>query len=154
MLRLTVKDLIKLGFVDLAKEQHTPEKKKKSGYEHVKSGWYVVGGKKIFLRSKYEYTYACYLEFLKSKGKIKDWLYEPKIFYFDKIKRGVTSYKPDFQVFENNGLWHWKEVKGFMDAKSKTKLKRMKKYFPNEKIVVVMGKDIRAIRESGILGKL
>lgn len=154
MLRLTVKDLIKLGFIDLAKGFHKPEKKKPKGFEHVKSGHYMVGGKKIFLRSKMEYTYALYLEFLKSKGKIKNWTYEEKLFYFGKIKRGTTCYKPDFLITENDGSHWFGEVKGFLDAKSKTKLARMKKYYPEEKVVVIDSKMIRSIRDSGILGKM
>lgn len=154
VLRLTVKELIKLGFVDLAKEIHTPEKKKKSGYEHIKSGFYVVGGKRIFLRSKYEYTYVLYLQFLKDKKKIKDWEYEPKLFIFEKIKHGTNCYKPDFKITENDGSTWWAEVKGVLDSKSKTKLSRMKKYYPKEKVVLITGKQIRAIRDSGILNTL
>ena len=58
-------------------------------------------------------------------------------FYFEGIKRGTTNYKPDFLVTFPSGNSEWFEVKGFMDSKSKTKIKRMAKYYPNEKLNIV-----------------
>jgi hypothetical protein len=48
-----------------------------------------------------------------------------------------VSYKPDFQVILPEGKERWIEVKGYYDAKSKTKIKRFKKYFPDLELVVV-----------------
>lgn len=106
---------------------------------HYKQEWKQVGDKRIFARSKWEYKYAVYLQTLKESGDIKDWEHEPEEFWFDKIKRGVRSYKPDFRVIHKNDATEYVEVKGYMDAKSKTKIKRMKIYHPQIKLRVVDG---------------
>lgn len=110
-----------------------------------KAGWREVGDKRHFFRSRWEPNYARYLEWLKLNGKISDWQYEPKTFWFDAIKRGVRSYKPDFLVIETNGNSAWHEVKGWMDDRSKTTLKRMAKYHPSEKIILIDRKQYLAI---------
>lgn len=97
-----------------------------------KQFWAIIGDKQpIFFRSSWEYYYAIFLEKLKREGKIKDWAHEPKVFWFEGIKRGVVSYLPDFCIYHNNGSEEWSEVKGFMDARSAVKLKRFKKYYPD-----------------------
>lgn len=99
--------------------------------------WAEVDGKRKYFRSKKELSYARHLEFLKKIGEIKDFEHEPHTFYFDGIKRGVTNYKPDFKVFRLDGTHVWIEVKGYMDAKSATKIKRFRKYFPEEQLIVI-----------------
>lgn len=101
-----------------------------------KAGWRTIGGKAIYARSRWESNIAAYLQFLKDQGEITDWEHEPETFWFNGIKRGVCSYLPDFRVTDKNGS-HFIEVKGWMDPKSKTKLKRMAKYHPDVKIVLV-----------------
>jgi hypothetical protein len=81
---------------------------------------------------------------MKKHGKIVDWEHEPKTFYFDGIKRGTNNYKPDFKVIFPSGSEEWYEVKGYMDAKSKTKIKRMAKYHPDVKLNVVDGSWFKA----------
>lgn len=105
-----------------------------------KSAWRIIGGKKKFFRSRWEANYARYLELLKIQGKITDWFHEPETFWFKDIKRGTRSYLPDFKVIELDGTHKWIEVKGWMDAKSKTKLKRFAKYYPKEKMELVQAK--------------
>lgn len=103
-----------------------------------KQFWAIIGDKQpIYFRSSWEYYYAIFLEKLKREKKIANWFHEPKCFWFDGIKRGVVSYLPDFQIIHTNGTEEWAEVKGFMDSKSATKLKRMAKYYPDVKIRVV-----------------
>ncbi len=102
-----------------------------------KSGYHEIGGKINYFRSGWEVNYAKYLELLKRKGEILDWDYEPKTFWFEQIRRGVRSYKPDFRVIRPDGTHYWVEVKGFMDSKSATKIKRFAKYYPNETLEVV-----------------
>lgn len=104
-----------------------------------KGGRSTIGGKTHYFRSKWESIYAHFLEFLKQSGEIEDWLYEPYTFWFLKIKRGVRSYKPDFKVMEKNGSHYWVEVKGYLDGKSRTKIKRLKKYYPEETLCLVQG---------------
>ena len=102
-----------------------------------KAGWRTIGGIKKYYRSRWEANYARYLEWLKQKGEIADWKHEPTTFWFENIKRGVRSYLPDFLVTENNGKQVYHEVKGWMDPKSKTKLKRMAKYYPDIPILLI-----------------
>jgi hypothetical protein len=90
-----------------------------------------------FFRSSWEANFARYLNLLQKNGDIHHWEYESETFWFEAIKRGVRSYKPDFKVWDTEESEpYYYEVKGYMDAKSKTKLKRMAKYYPAVKIIV------------------
>lgn len=110
--------------------------------------WYEVGGRRIYFASGWERKYACYLEWLKVTGRIIEWEYEPPAFWFDKpkkvggrrlsgVRRGVTSNTIDFGVTECNGEVCYHEVKGFMDARSKTRLARTKLYYPEIRVFVI-----------------
>lgn len=108
----------------------------------------------IFFRSRWEANYARFLNMLKERGEIVSWEYECHTFWFEAIKRGVRSYKPDFKVTYPDGHHEWHEVKGWMDPKSKTKLARMKRYHPKE-IVVVIGEEwFRSVNRSGMDGAI
>jgi len=101
-------------------------------------GWHEVGEKRCYFKSKWEHRYALYLDWLVEMGSIADWAYEPKTFWFEGVKCGCVSYKPDFYVIEwNREKNYWVEVKGYMDPKSATKIKRFRKYFPDERLLVV-----------------
>lgn len=102
-----------------------------------KGGWREIGGYKKYYRSRWEANYARWLEREKQEGRIHSWAHEPTTFWFEGIKRGVNNYLPDFQVVNNDLTEEYHEVKGWMDAKSATKLKRMAKYHPNVKLVLV-----------------
>jgi hypothetical protein len=110
-----------------------------------KAGWREIGGKRNYYRSRWEANYARYLDWLKQNGQISDWQHEPETFWFEAIKRGVRSYKPDFRVWEVSGQSTLHEVKGWMDARSKTTLKRMAKYYPAETVIVVREKQYNEI---------
>lgn len=100
----------------------------------------------ISVRSAWEANYARYLNWLIAKdGKIEKWEYEPETFWFEKIKRGCRSYKPDFRITFTDGKVEYHEVKGWMTPRSKTALKRMSKYHPSVKIVLIDSKRYRAI---------
>lgn len=101
--------------------------------------WVTLGGKKIYCRSLWESNYARYLQWQKDRGDILEWEHEPETFWFTGIKRGVMSYLPDFKVFLKDGSHEWHEVKGWMDKRSATKLKRMAKYHPSETVKVFGG---------------
>jgi hypothetical protein len=105
----------------------------------------------IFFHSAWEANYARYLNFLQAHGQIEKWEYAPDTFWFDAIKRGVRSYKPDFKIWER-GKVHYDEVKGWMDPQSKTKLKRMKKYHPAVDVRLVGRREYTGIKNS--VGKL
>lgn len=115
------------------------------------SGWRTIAGYKKFYRSKWEANYAWFLQWMKEQKQIADWKHEPKTFWFDKIKRGVRSYTPDFCVKYPDGSEQYHEVKGWMDKKSATKIKRMATYHPNVTIVLIdkawfdRHKDLRRI---------
>lgn len=110
-----------------------------------KAGWREIGGKRKFYRSRWEANYARYLEWLKARGEIAEWSHEPETFWFEKIKRGVRSYLPDFRVVENSGAVVFHEVKGWMDDRSRVCLKRMAKYHPKVKLLLIDAKQYRAI---------
>lgn len=119
------------------------------------AGWREIDGSLYYFRSTWESRYAHYLEWLRLQGTIQEWLYEPKMFEFTEkhvitpegkcvtlptIKHGTTRYMPDFQVVEKDGTSSWVEVKGHMDAASKTKIARFRKYYPSHKLTVVDAK--------------
>lgn len=114
--------------------KHTPIKRNSS------ASWREIGEKLRYYRSSWEANYARYLQFQLERGEISFWEHEPETFWFDGVRRGCVSYLPDFVVEgwigqENFRMYY--EVKGYMDAKSATKIKRFKKYFPNETLVVI-----------------
>ena len=91
----------------------------------------------LYVRSSWEANWARYLKFLVEHKKIIKWEYEPDTFEFKTIKRGTRFYTPDFKVFENDGSIVYHEVKGYNDEKSKTRAKRMKRFYPHIKIRLV-----------------
>lgn len=116
-----------------------------------------VGVRDIKFRSKAEANYAAYLEWLVSIGEVAHWDYEPETFWFDPataekynlpgkgVRRGVTSYRPDFRVRPTSKAIQYHEVKGYLDARSRVALKRMAKYYPEEKVVVIDSKQMAAL---------
>lgn len=112
-----------------------------------KAGWRDIGGYRKYYRSRWEANYARYLEFLKEHGEIQEWHHEPTTFWFDGIKRGCMSYLPDFEVIEKNGDVVYHEIKGWMDDRSKTKIKRMAKYHPDVKLFVIDAKSYRVLEK-------
>lgn len=94
-----------------------------------------------YFRSSWEANIARYFNFVGIK-----WEYEPKTFIFDTIKRGSVSYTPDFYLPEED---RWVEVKGWMDQKSITKLKRFQKYYPEEfsKLEIIGAEEYKAYKK-------
>lgn len=115
---------------------------------HNKLERVVIGGKEYFYKSQQEKKWANYLQLLKDLGEITDWFYEPAgnfpaggTFWFLNIKRGVRSYKPDFKITLSSrpdAIWH--EVKVHLVGKDITKFRRMAKYYPNEKLILVLNR--------------
>ena len=108
-------------------------------YSRTKSGRRADLGD-VFFRSAWEANIARWLNFNGVK-----WEFEPTTFWFEKIRRGVRSYTPDFYLPEED---RFIEVKGWMDAKSKTKLKRMAKYHPKVNIELLDAKRYKEITKS------
>lgn len=118
-----------------------------------KAGWREIGGVKKYYRSKWEANYARVLEFQRKQGLITSWLHEPETFWFEKIRRGTRSYLPDFKVTYPDGHIEYHEVKGWYDDRSKTKVKRMAKYYPEVKLRMIFAKDYKALKRqlSGLI---
>ena len=115
-------------------------------YSNIIKGWFETrDGRKYFLKSSWETSYAIHLEMLLSMKAIASWEYEPDTFWFDRIKRGVRSYTPDFKITFPDGDIEYHEVKGWMDSKSKTKIKRMGIYHKSVKLVVIEKQDMRRL---------
>jgi hypothetical protein len=99
----------------------------------------------IFLRSGWEADFMRYLKHEKFEDSEIE--YEPQTFTYTQfgIKHGTIHYVPDFKVqnFKKNGEYSWVEVKGFLKAEDKVKLRRFKKYYPEEfaKLVIVCGSE-------------
>lgn len=123
-----------------------------SGYANIQRGYYDINGTTLYFRSKWEANYALYLDFLIDHKEIYKWEFEPDTFIFEVIKLGTRSYTPDFKVFLTPELFEYHEVKGFMDSRSKTKLKRFKKYYPQHKLLLIDGPQYNAIKKQ--VGKL
>jgi len=107
----------------------------KKGRNRYKSGYRPDLG--FYVRSGWEANIARYLKFLVEKKEIKGFKYEADTFEFHEIKRGTRSYTPDFKIFKNDGSVEYWEVKGYMDKQSKTRLKRMAKYYPGINIKII-----------------
>lgn len=112
-----------------------------------KSEWHEIDGIKFFARSRWESNYAHFLQWKKCRGEIIKWEHEPETFWFKGIKRGVVSYLPDFKITLPCGGVEYHEVKGWMDAKSKTKIKRMAKYHPKVKLEIIDSKRYRVLNK-------
>lgn len=113
-----------------------------------KPGVRCIGGKEIAFRSSWEANYARYLQLMVENGKIQKWEFEPETFWFDKIQRGCRSYLPDFKVWDEDGTFFFVEVKGWMDQKSATKLKRMETYYPETMLILVDANKMKHIEKS------
>lgn len=113
-----------------------------------KAGWREIGGQRIYARSAWEANTCRWLELLRQSGEIAAWCHEKTTYWFSGIKRGVVSYLPDFEILERNGVLKVVETKGHLDARSITKLKRMKKYHPNVPIVLVGKASHQAVADT------
>jgi hypothetical protein len=127
------KDKPKFGKRKKANEIPSKDIKNTKGnaYRHTKSGFRE--DLNLNVRSNWEANVARILKAYSIKFE-----FEPKIFSFP-IKRGTKAYIPDFYLTKTE---EWFEVKGYLDDKSKLKIKRFKKYYPLEfeKLTFVISK--------------
>lgn len=101
-----------------------------------------VGGKRedlggLYVRSRWEANMARILNQWKAEAIIKNWYYEKERFYFEGIRRGTNSYLPDFEIEDTDGTIWYIEVKGYFSPQGKTALKRMAKFYPQHRILLV-----------------
>jgi len=106
----------------------------KYGNEPVEA---MVDGKRIKFKSKFEYRWAQYLDFLKNAGEIKGWWYEFCTFrYRDRLKPPY-EWTPDFVVRTvKNELEHY-ECKGMLQRYDLKKLKLLNEERPLVKVIYV-----------------
>ena len=102
-----------------------------------RGGWRAIGGTNSYYRSRWEANYARHLERLRLAGEIATWRHEPTVFYFEGVQDGAVSYLPDFEVIAMDGSTSFHEVKGWMDARSKTKIQRMAEHYPDVMLVLI-----------------
>ena len=120
-------------------------------YKGVKAGWYSRDdGRKVWARSGWERHWMAYLDWLVGLGEISSWEYEPQEFEYP-VKRGTRFYKPDFRVVNRDGSVEWQEVKGRWTAKAKTQVNRFRKYYPEEKLVIIDAGAYRAVAKKKAL---
>ena len=112
-----------------------------------KQGHRFIGGKDRFFRSSWEFNYALYLQYLKDNEQIKEWYYEPEIFYFKESKNNCYAYKPDFKIINNDNSFYFVEVKGWMDSASKKKIENMKIFYPEIKLIVVDSEEYNKLKK-------
>lgn len=134
--------------------EKSSETRKKNGTTSLSHNTYsrCKGGYRedidMYVRSRWEANYCRYLNLLKEQEAIFKWEYEADTFRFDGIKRGVQSYTPDFKIWDKkDDEPYYIEIKGYMDAKSKTRLKRMRKYYPGTRLIVITQKDYNKIEK-------
>ena len=86
-----------------------------------------VGGRRadigFFVRSRWEANYVRILRFLNQRFE-----YEKEEFRFP-VERGTMTYLPDFYLPDKD---QFVELKGYLDAKSKTQLSRFMQYHPDK----------------------
>ena len=96
----------------------------------------MVDGKLVHFKSKLEYRWSQYLDFLKDIGEIKDWFYEFHTFRFDDIYK-LKEYTPDFLVRNNDNSFSYYETKGMLQKYDLDKYKRLFDERPYVKLTVV-----------------
>jgi hypothetical protein len=101
-----------------------------------------------YFRSAWEANYARYLNLLVKMKVVEYWAFEPETFWFENIRRGTRSFLIDFKVkYANEDKPVYVEIKGYMDKKSKTKISRFRKYYPQHRLEVIGAKEYYALRD-------
>lgn len=117
--RRRVKRLKKLRVLE--EEQIKAKGGKGNVYQYTRTGYRNDLG--LLFRSSWEANFARVLTIHGIKYE-----FEPETFWFP-IKRGTKGYTPDFYFPATNERV---EIKGYFDDKSRIKLKRYSKYYPEE----------------------
>jgi hypothetical protein len=97
-----------------------------------------------YFRSAWEANYARYLNLLIKTGQLTSWGFEERTFQFP-VKRGGRLYTPDFRLTFPNGRIEYHEIKGYMSPRDATKIKRLKKYYPEITLVLIEQDQYHAI---------
>jgi len=102
-----------------------------------KTGYRTVGGKTRYFRSTWEANYARFLGYKLQSGEISAWEHEVESFWFED-KTYTHTYLPDFKVWFNDGHIEYHEVKGWLDARSQSKIDKMAKEYPAVKLIIIL----------------
>jgi hypothetical protein len=118
---------------NVAQRQTQRIKQRRSSFSNTRTGFRKHLG--FTVRSSWENNFCLYLDHMKIRYE-----YEPKTFYFPE-QTGARSYLPDYML-NVKGREVWCEVKGRIDSKDLTKMRRMKKHYPDvfEKMTYVVQK--------------
>lgn len=123
---------IAMKAIETKKKNGTMPKTTSNAYSRTKSGIRPDLGQ--YFRSAWEANVARILDY-----ENIEWEYEPKRFFFEEEVDGVASYQPDFYLPQFN---KWIEVKGWMDEKSKTRLRLFAEQYPEEnKNLILIDQD-------------
>jgi hypothetical protein len=129
-----------------ARRRRSPTPPADGPFSHSKRGARPDLGA-IAFRSSWEANYARYLTTLLTLGVIAAWEYEPERFVFPGVRFGPWAYVPDFRVTAPDGAVAFHEVKGWMDAGSRAKLRRMQRFYPDVVLVVIGPKEYAAVAQ-------
>jgi len=100
----------------------------RKNYQNSRQGFREHLG--VFVRSSWENNVLLWLMHMGY-----EWEYEPRIFYFEDIKRGTRGYTPDIYVAKSKDdkpVDRWIEIKGYIRPQDKTKVRRFQKYYPED----------------------
>lgn len=124
-------------------------------YNNVQPITATIDGKEYKFRSRSEFLFAVAISANIKKGNDNDtntprlvgFEYEPKVFCFQVPKRNkIKSYLPDFCLLYSNGTHKWVEIKGRLDAASRTKIRLFREQYPNEKLELLMTNSAKFLR--------
>lgn len=132
----------KLGRQVASSDIHLPSGKG-SPWKHTRTG--VREDLNLLMRSGWEANLA---RVLKAYGVAFE--FEPMLFTYP-VRRGTRGYTPDFFLKKTK---EWVEVKGYFDSRSRIKIKRFKKYYPEEfdRLTMVIGNSQASIKICDDLG--
>ena len=103
---------------------------------HGKREQTEIDGQRCYFRSRWEANYARYLGFYEPPETLRSGSTSQRHSGL-RLPRGCALFCPDFRVTENDGRVTYHEVKGWMDDRSVTKIKRMRIYHPSVKLIVI-----------------
>ena len=96
----------------------------------------VLDNVTVKFKSKLEYRWAQYLDFLKRSGEIKNFYYEWHTFRFDDVYK-LKEWTPDFLVRNNDNSFEYFETKGMLSGFDIKKCKALFDERPKVKLTMV-----------------
>lgn len=120
-----------------------------AGYIGDRAGWYLIGGRTYYYKSRFEVMVACHWNHMAQLGVIHSWWYEPYIFKFDKT-RGITSYCPDFEIrYDGAGRSRnmMIEAKGYLSDLDCRKIRQFHKDYPSLRLLLMV-QNLKRLQKS------